>query len=208
MGIFLYNLGWMSFNSFLAIIPVVFGYLILKSKINALRIISFLIWLVFVPNTIYIVTDLIDLPEQWIMSQLTVKVLLLFQYFILEIIGIITFVISIYFFEKFLLGIIKKTNSARIIIFLMNILIAFGVILGRIHRVNSWEVLTNPMHVVNSSLFILSSIEQITMVLIFGLFGYLLYEALKEKVSFYLNKRTAETSPQYPKTKSAGTKIF
>lgn len=193
MGIILYNLGWMTFNTFLAVIPVVFGYLMLKSKINALRIIFFLIWFVFVPNTIYIVTDLIDLPEQWILAQVSEKLLLLFQYFILEIIGVITFLISMYFLEKFLSGIVKNMRYVRILIFFTNILIAFGVILGRIHRVNSWEVVTNPMNIVSDSLLILSSIEQMSMVLIFGLFGYLLYEALKERVSFYLKKTGVST---------------
>lgn len=193
MSIFLYNFGWMSFNTFLAVIPVVFGYLMLKSKNNSLRLIFFLIWFVFVPNTIYIVTDLVDLPEQWIIAHLAEKLLLILQYSILEIIGVITFLVAMYFFEKFLLGIFKNIKTVGFLIFFTNILIAFGVILGRIHRVNSWEVITNPMFVVNSSLFILSSIEQMTMVFIFGLFGYLLYELLKEKVSFYLKKTGVST---------------
>src|SRR3990167_10856974 len=90
------------------------------------------LWLIFLPNTIYILTCLSHLFEDWPKGGNLFKLILIFQYALFAIFGIITFVISTYFFQRLLEGKRKKgiKTTTIIAICILNFIVGFGVVLG------------------------------------------------------------------------------
>ncbi|RJQ37861.1 DUF1361 domain-containing protein [Candidatus Microgenomates bacterium] len=187
MNIILDNFVWMGINSILAATAVVFGFLSLKFFLKPLKIFFLSLWLLFLPNTIYILTDMLHFPRQWMGTEGIQRVFLLIQYSFLEAVGIVSFVLSIYFFEKILLYSRFKKNKLLIIfmIILLNFLTAFGVVLGRIQRLNSWDIFTNAEKVMNESLGIMTSVELSLLVLFFGMVGNIIYFLFKDTLVMY-----------------------
>lgn len=172
-------MGW---NLFLAFIAYFFAYFALKLSNKTVGIILFILAVLFSPNTIYMTTDSIHLLEQWKKISTLLRPLLIIEYFILIVLGIISFFLTVKLLEHFLNeSLHKKITDTSI--FLLNYLIAFGVVIGRIQRANSWHVFTKPQFVFNNIIKTLSSPELIFYILTFGLFANLIYFALKGKYS-------------------------
>ncbi len=190
--IIVFNIRWMFLNVTLALIPFVFGGLMVKAKRIYIKSLFFVIWLAFVPNTIYIVTDIIHIPQQWNQTMPIERPLLLFQYLVLEIIGLLSFISAVYLFEKllFTLGRKKKKNKFLIshVIFVFNFIIGFGVVLGRIQKLNSWEIFSDAEKTLSKSFEVLSSLELILLVIFFGLLGNFLYFFFKNNVVIVFKK--------------------
>jgi len=129
-------------NLFLAWIPYWIA-LSLKyiKKSKALMGITLISWLLFFPNAPYIITDLLHLKSRppipmWF------DVLLFFSF---AWTGLILGFASLMEVERFL----KKRLSAVPIFLLISsalCLCSFGVFVGRFQRWNSWDVFTNPFH--------------------------------------------------------------
>lgn len=188
MDVFLFNTGWMGFNILLAIIPIIFGWLSFEVRTKPLKFIFLAIWLIFLPNTLYIVTDLIHIPKQLGQVENNERFFVLFQYFILEAVGLASFVLAIYPFEKMFSQSRFKNNQTLITtaLILINILVGFGIVLGRIQRANSWEIFTNTEGVAMDGFQITSSSRLMLMVLFFGVLGNLVYFLFRRKVASYL----------------------
>lgn len=189
MPIIYSNFEWMFYNIFLSLLGVIFAFLLFRSKKLLLKIIFFVLWLLSVPNTIYLITDLVHLPEQFVKVGLLLQAVLVFQYLSVIILGITTFFLSFYMFEKALTKFKPKDQISNVIILvIINYLIAFGVALGRFERVSSWFVLTDPIGVLDSSLDLLQSSKMITLILLFGSTSTLLYFTLKKfiKINHFL----------------------
>lgn len=177
MNILIDNAFWMVFNCTLALLPVFFGWFFFKSKQVFVRVICFFLWLIYLPNTLYLFTDLIHVPRQWLRLEDADKPLLLVQYGALEVVGFITFMLALAPFERFLFTSKcrkeKKLNFTLII--LVNFSIGLGMVLGRIERINSWEILTAPMKVIDSLFQVIGSLDLIFLALLFGAFANLVY---------------------------------
>jgi len=179
-----YNLGWMLYNIYLALLALVFGYFALVIRWKWLKIVFGVLWFLYLPNTIYIFTDLEHLIQQWhkIVSS---SFLLILQYLIFELIGIIVFILALVPFEKAVHASKRYKNKFTIYMILFNFLIAFGMVLGRVERVNSWEIFTAPGKVINAALDIITSLELIGLTVLFGLlcnFVYFLFRDPTHKV--------------------------
>lgn len=192
MNVILFNLEWMSWNLFLAILGVVFGLCLYTSSTRISRAFFGLMWLLFVPNTIYILTDIYHLTYQWFRVFGFFKVLLSLQYLLFLSTGIVTFIVSMYFFEKTLWRylhtkstITKEKYIVSLIIFI-NFLISFGVVMGRSQRTNSWHVFTDMKRVIMDALTTFSSFEFMLSVVFFGLFANSMY--------FYFKKLSKQKS--------------
>lgn len=169
MGIILFNAEWMSWNIFLAILAVFFGFAFLKSEKLILKIPFFILWFLFLPNTIYMITDMMYLPEQIVKVDNLYKIPLLFQYLGLLLISIVTFIFSLYPLNKALSKRKNKNKELKVIaVIFINYLIAFGVALGRIERLNSWDVFTNLAWVLESSINLLSRGDVLLISFAFG----------------------------------------
>lgn len=177
----LYNFSWMGFNIFLAVLGVIFAQLMLKAKSKTSKIGFGILWLLFLPNTIYIVTDIIHLAESLSKTNGIYQIIVVIQYIILEIVGLLSFFYSLSPFEKILHKKFPKHPTAilnSIVVF--NFVIAFGLVLGRVQRTNSWDVFTNMNRVLNDSLHTFSSAELMLYTFLFGLLGNIVYFSLKQ----------------------------
>lgn len=183
-----YNDTWMLYNTFLALIAVVLGYITLQIPNKFLKIITGLLWLIFLPNTIYIFTDLEHLIRQWEYIHPAFRSLLVIQYVIYEIAGVITFILAFIPFERLVksMTFFKKNKTRAYIIF--NFIIAFGLVLGRVERINSWEIFTNPQSVMMSAIDVISSIDLLGLTILFGLVCNFIYFLLRSPILSYKKK--------------------
>ena len=174
MELFLINLGWMTFNCLLAIFPVILAQIVFKGKFTFLKFLGVIIWFFFFPNTIYLVTDIVNIIYD--IKYISGIVLLpdFIMYLVLIPIGVITFVWALSPFEKMF--------HKQIPIIVLNFLVGFGIVLGRIQRANSWEVVTNPQSVVAKSLEIIKSLDLLIMVLVFAVFSQVIYMRFKKSI--------------------------
>lgn len=167
----------MTFNVALAIIAVIFGSLAFKTKNKFIKILAAIVWFFFLPNTIYLVTDVVNIPRDIGETSGIYLLITIFLYLILIPVGIITFVLAERPFEK---TFVKKGNYLPM--YALNLFVAFGIVLGRVQRVNSWEVLTNIHNVIAESLRILKSLELVVLVIIFAVFCQIIYLTLEKRV--------------------------
>lgn len=139
------NLIWMGFNFLLAVLGLLFGWLFFYIKNPAKSFIFFILWVLFLPNTIYLITDLQYLPKQWIDNGLLTKLELLLEYGIVGTLGVVMFILSMYPVDKIFAELhLRRSSSLRfIILLLVNFSIGFALILGKFERTNSWDVFTN-----------------------------------------------------------------
>lgn len=132
---------FLSWNIFLAWIPYVLSnyFTHYQKKEKWKQLFLFASWLLFFPNALYIVTDLIHLEESTSVPLWYDAVLLFASSFI----GLIMAVISLQKAEIFLRTIFKK----RTVNFMVPVILfmgSFGVYLGRFQRWNSWDIINNP----------------------------------------------------------------
>ena len=183
-----YNTSWMIYNSFLALIAVLLGFLVFKVNGKFLKLIIGLLWFIFLPNTIYIFTDLEHFIVQWQEVSPTFKYLLLLQYVIFELIGILTFLLACSPLERVLniTKFFKKRKIQSLIVF--NFLVAFGMVLGRVERLNSWDIFFNPHGVITSAKNVLFSVDLLGLTVLFGLLCNFIYFLFRDKLLSVIKK--------------------
>ena len=134
---------FLMWNLFLAWIPFQLGLLISSSAKFNKWIKCFLLaaWLLFFPNALYIITDLMHLKNADDKVPIWFDAILLFTS---SVTGLIMAFVSLYQVEIFL----RKNLAARHINKLLVAVLfigSFGVYLGRFLRWNSWDILANPV---------------------------------------------------------------
>lgn len=174
-------------NIFLAAIPYLVSKYGLRPENRAFS--TWLVlaaWLLFFPNALYIVTDLVHLQIPGLMPKWYDAILL----FSASILGLILGFASLHKVERSLLQ-LYKPGRVSVLIFLFLFLGSFGVYLGRFMRWNSWDIVADPLGLISGILHrLVYPFEHgrtwgITFVLT-GLF-YLLYTTIK-KMPGYLNR--------------------
>jgi uncharacterized membrane protein len=167
-------------NLFLAIIPFgITSYLVSLEKINKIRVVFwFGLWLLFLPNAPYIITDLLHLKIS--SHRLLWLDILVVSAFALN--GLLLFFLSLVDMEKILNKFIKIKYLKTLIVVVL-FLCGFGVYLGRFLRYNSWEILQNPTNLFHDILNILlmpnSHLEAWLFTFLFGMFisiGYWMFK--------------------------------
>jgi uncharacterized membrane protein len=175
-------------NLFLAWIPFSISNLFKKVEAAAAwqQLAVFFIWLLFFPNALYIVTDLIHLEMETTIPKWFDAVLL----FSSCITGLLMAFVSLLRVEHFLS---KKFDRIRVHALMVIILFAssFGVYLGRFLRWNSWDVINHPIGLLSSIgkrvIFPLDYLQTWGITLMLTVLFYLLYQAIK-KLPGYLNQ--------------------
>lgn len=175
MDIFFFNLEWMIPNVALASLAVVFalGYLYVKSSL--LKIPLFILWFLFLPNTIYLLTDIEYLPRQIMQSGALDRLIIFSQYVILLIIGVLTYFGGLLPLKTLFKQ--KKVNkqNQQFIMLAMNFAIGFAVILGKVERTHSWYVFTQPIRVVEDVVNVFISPDSMLAFIGFGLLFNAIY---------------------------------
>ena len=154
-------------NIFLAFIPFVISSVLLfyskEKKLNKILFIAgFILWLLFIPNAPYLITDFIHLGV--IKSvPLIFDIILLFSS---TLIGLILGFYSLFNIEQIIkIKYNKKTTS--IIMGMIILLISFGIYLGRYLRLNSWDVFVNHTSLIKNILKIFSESANYTTVFLY-----------------------------------------
>ena len=139
-----FNFWYLSWNLFLAWLPVVFALWLIKtldhhawSSLRGLGIT--LLWLGFLPNSFYIVSDFIHLQDYQRIDLVYDTVM--FSSFVLT--GLLLGYTSLYMVHKQLMRRLSRKGAWGIIAGVMFIC-SFAIYLGRDLRWNTWDVLINP----------------------------------------------------------------
>jgi uncharacterized membrane protein len=141
------SLGYvfLPWNLFLAFIPYWVtwlitrnGVIIIKSRIKLF--IALAAWLLFVPNSFYIITDLFHFTHirsapKWF------DLLLIFSF---AWNGILCGIISLRRVEIIMMTLFRIKNISLFLVFVVMWLSAFGIYIGRYLRFNSWDIVTDP----------------------------------------------------------------
>lgn len=141
-------------NLFLGVIPYAISEW-LSQRIDIIekryRFIAVLIvWLLFIPNAFYIVTDLFHL-DQFDSAPKWFDLLLIFSF---AWNGMLLGIMSISGIEM-ILDITTGRRFSMAIIFAVMWLNAFGIYIGRYLRYNSWDVITKPFTLFNELAYVL-----------------------------------------------------
>ncbi len=128
-------------NLFLAFIPFAVSSTLLKNTNNYrwMQYTLLIIWLIFFPNSPYIITDFVHLEYRAPVPFWYDLVII----FLAAWNGLILGFVSLFNIEKFLLTKFSK-RIADICIYIFLVLCGFGVYAGRYLRWNSWDVVANP----------------------------------------------------------------
>lgn len=168
-------------NLFLAMIPFFISiYLSAAKQLKKVKLyILLFLWLVFLPNAPYLMTDFIHLrlsPMEWIgFDSLMISVF--------AITGLAFYVVSV----KEMKQLCFKHFNQKIVLKFLNILpfaVSFGMYLGRVLRWNSWDILHNPLSLFMDVFTIITNpnenMEAWAFTIFFGLFLKLVYRFYKK----------------------------
>ena len=175
-------------NIFLAWVPFTISYYLgrLVTGRTWQQALLFIVWLLFFPNALYIITDLIHLQIETSVPKWFDTILL----FLSSVIGLIMAFISLYRVEIFLA---KRLHEKRITVIITAILFlgSFGVYLGRFLRWNSWDIIRDPLGllsaVIERFIFPFEHLQTWGVTLLLTILFYLLYFLVK-KMPGYLNR--------------------
>lgn len=153
---------WMGINVGFAIIPlIVITFTLDRLKTSDfsfdwITIFLLLVYIFFLPNTFYIITDFIHLDSssfeymsqgETVYLQRIEEYVLLFHIVFSMLIGIYAGVESLLKFEEIVASKVKKVSKVRFLMVSLLFLSSIGIFIGRFLRLFSWDML-NPFKVI------------------------------------------------------------
>jgi uncharacterized membrane protein len=132
---------YMNWNLFLGLIPLLFAWLYYQQKSSkVLMVLYFLLWLFFLPNAPYMVTDLIHIDTIGPSHMSWYDGLMLFGY---AWVGILVWLHTV--------SMVYQRLPYRSFIPLVSLFTAFGMYLGRYIRFNTWDIAIYLKDVLNTA---------------------------------------------------------
>ena len=186
-----FNYIFLLWNIFLAWIPFIISPLFkrLASQPKWMQGLVFFSWMVFFPNALYVVTDLVHLETESSVPKWYDTVLL----FSSSVVALMMAFISLLRVEAFLKQKFKISFVEPMVIGIL-FLGSFGVYLGRFLRWNSWDIIRNPfslaIEIANQVIFPFQHFRTWGITMILTILFYLLYLAIK-KMPGYLHRTTS-----------------
>ena len=144
----------MVWNLYLAAIPAVVALLLFRrpSPTGVAWFAGFAVWLAFLPNAPYVLTDVVHLRADLYASPTRSHTyLVLATYAIFFAAGLVSYVLSLHLFRKFLHRVSPRRLVLPALIFVHGVSVV-AMYLGRFMRLNSWDVVTAPGAVLDSVL--------------------------------------------------------
>jgi uncharacterized membrane protein len=142
------NIGWMAWNLFLAVIPLLLARFLFGHKPRArwVLITGGAVFVAFLPNAPYVLTDVLHLPRElatthgdhWLAAALVGQYLCLFAA------GFAAYVLSLVRLERWLTDHGASRRTVLVTDLSLHALCAVGIVLGRVFRFNSWDLVANP----------------------------------------------------------------
>lgn len=176
--------GWIIWNLFLAFIPLALSVWLFRSPRRSRSVlwwIAFLVFIAFLPNAPYLLTDIIHLIRAtrsdysvWIIT-----LVILPPHLIAIVAGFEAYVVSVinlgYYLHR--QGVSKYIVWAEL---MTHALCAIGVYLGRFKRFNSWDFVTQPDDVVRSVIDDLTSKRPVVLIVVTFMVITVLYWLMKQ----------------------------
>ena len=170
-----------TWNLFLAFIPLILSYYLFRPL--AIRNLGWwlllIVFVAFLPNAPYILTDSIHIIE---LSQnyplWSIILVLIPQYILFIIAGFEAYVISLSRLDNYLVDFIAKKNLI-IINAIAHLLCVVGIYIGRFERFNSWDLVTKPAEVILTTIRDLLEIENLFSIAIAFILIWLVSELTK-----------------------------
>lgn len=144
---------WMAWNLFLAFIPLFLSALLFtaRKRLSVGWWFGAVVFVLFLPNAPYVITDVVHLFDDIRRSRSDLQVLGLFLpvYACFFLAGMAAYTISLERLWRFAAARWSVRRALAIEVGL-HLLCAVGVYLGRVVRLNSWQVFTRPQQVLGS----------------------------------------------------------
>lgn len=163
-----YYYFFLIWNLFLAGVPFLISEFVKSKSAPAFNSLVLIIWLLFLPNSFYVITDLIHLQNSSMQ---------IFDCFMILSFAILCLYLGFYSMKKVgkwignKLPILNKSLLNILILFLCS----FGIYLGRVLRYNSWDILKNPVNLAKDFLnFLRFPFEHFQVWLFTFIFGLML----------------------------------
>jgi uncharacterized membrane protein len=141
------NMNWMTWNLFLAFIPLALSVWLFRTKRGRSWVwwLGFLVFYAFLPNAPYLLTDVIHLIDdiRTIDSVWMITLVLIPIYLLVILAGFEAYVISLINLGYYLHRIDKSQWIFRVEL-ITHALCAVGIYWGRFLRFNSWDFITQP----------------------------------------------------------------
>jgi len=147
-GAFNKHSGWIIWNLFLAFIPLILSFWLFlggSKRRSLFWWLGLIVFIVFLPNAPYLLTDIIHLIEAiragysiWITTLVFIPL-----HFLAIWVGWEAYVVSVINQSHYL----KKNGAAKFVFaseIITHALAAIGIFLGRFRRFNSWDLVTKP----------------------------------------------------------------
>jgi uncharacterized membrane protein len=136
--------GFLLWNLFLAAVPLFISYVIVKIKpVPGIGLAGLLyIWLLFLPNAPYIVTDMAHLYARPLVPYWYDQLLVLIS----AVNGLVMGFVSIGHIESLIKN-YQKNLSLNLFRILIILAMSYGVYIGRYLRFNSWDAIIRPFEV-------------------------------------------------------------
>jgi uncharacterized membrane protein len=166
-------------NLFLAWLPLFFSTLMLQEKNRLGKLVWFCLWLLFLPNAPYLITDLVHL-EQRLPVPFYFDLVLLFT---AAWNGLLLGLLSVKNIEEQLQQQFS-TVKVKLMLFCIFILSGFGIYLGRYDRYNSWHILTQPFDLMGDiAMYVLQPLQHIhtwAVTILFAAVFWVMYETVRQ----------------------------
>lgn len=173
---------FLAWNLFLAWIPFALSQQLDNIKTGWKIFFIILLWLLFLPNAPYIITDFLHLKQRTPVPY-WYDILILFS---AALNGLLLGLASLLKVEKFLVDRYGKRISG-FLIFCSFFLSAFGIYMGRYLRWNSWDLITSPTAVAGDILDrVLNPFNHFgtwAVTVLFGTFLFIIYYSIKNLIN-------------------------
>lgn len=175
--------GWILWNLFLAFIPLVFSFWLYRRKVQTRSLlwwIGFAVFIAFLPNAPYVLTDIIHLirgtteVSTWVITLFFIPI-----HVFAILLGFEAYVVSLINQGLYL----KRQGAGKFILLselLTHALCAIGIFLGRFRRYNSWDLVTDPDRILSNTLDDLTSKLPLVVMLITFIILVVLYWVFKQ----------------------------
>ena len=125
---------WLNWNLFLALLPLVFAWLAIISKRFWFSVIMIIVWLGFLPNAPYVLTDFIHMSDVGPQSIIWYDAIMIFMY---SIAGVAVWIVSVKILRS-------RFHWPMWVVWFIAFLTGFGVYIGRYIRFNTWDIIVQP----------------------------------------------------------------
>lgn len=142
------NVGWMGWNLFLALVPLALARFLFgpRERPRWVLAVGGVVFVAFLPNAPYVLTDVLHLPRELAITHGNhwLAAALVGQYLCLFAAGFAAYVLSLVRLERWLSDHGMSRRTVLLVDLSLHALCAVGIVLGRVFRFNSWDLVTNP----------------------------------------------------------------